>query len=135
MAIALNPLNDSEKGRIQHFLGYPDWRQLAPIIALGLPSGTHFYFLLNATYDKLGDAGLDSIRRDLAECECIERQLSDARSRFKAESIGNMKLQAKERVFLRQELAEWTARLASDLGILPNPYQTTAGSEINGTIS
>lgn len=133
MAIARNPLNETEQARIRHFLGYPDWRTVAPIVALGLPSGSQFYFLLNAAFDKLGDGGLDSVRRDLAECECIERQLSDARSRFKAAEIGNMKLQPRERVMLRQELAEWTARLANDLGIIENPYAVDACSEINGT--
>lgn len=133
MAAASNPLNELEKSRIRHFLGYPDWRTIAPIVALGLPSGSQFYFLLNQAFDKLGDGGLDSVRRDLAECECIERQLSDARSRFKAEAIGNLKLQARERVMLRQELAEWTARLANDLGIIANPYAVDCGSEINGS--
>lgn len=113
---------DDEKTRVLHFLGYPDWQSLASSIQLGYPASTQPLFLVRDSFDRLSPAGENSVRRDLCECEAIEGQLSDARSRMRATQIGEMKLNAQETAQLRGELQFWVKRLADDLGVFVNPY-------------
>lgn len=115
-------LTDQERDRVLHFLGYPAWAQLAASIQLGFPMASQPLFLVYNAIIRLTDGGSDSVRRDLCECEAIESQLRDARSRFKATSLGELTLNAAEPAMLRKELAFWTKRLADDLGVNVNPY-------------
>jgi hypothetical protein len=113
---------DSEKSRIKHFLSYPDWRLLAQSIQLGFPSASQPMFLLDLAFDKVSPDARDSVRKDLAECECIEEQMSDARSRFKALKVGEITLNPEESSKLRTEMLWWVTRLGDDLGVVPDPY-------------
>lgn len=114
--------NDDEKSRIKHQLSYPDWQSLSQSIQLGFPAASQPLFLLESAFNRLTPGGETSVRRDLCECESIERQLSDARTRFKAVQLGNLKLNPNEPRMLRRELMFWITRLADDLGVVPDPY-------------
>lgn len=113
---------DSEKARIKHFLSYPDWVSLAASIQLGFPAGSQPLFLVEDAFQRLTTDGEGSVRTDLCECEDIERQLRTARSRMKTTQLGNLKLNQQETRMLRGELTYWSLRLASDLGVVSNPY-------------
>jgi len=115
-------LTDAQKDRICHFLGYPRFSQLAQSIQLGYPAATQPMFLVLDAFHRITPGGVDSILRDLCECESIEAQLSSARGRMKAESVGQVTLNAAETKMLRSELMYWTKRLADDLGVNVNPY-------------
>lgn len=116
------PFTEREKARIKHFLSYPDWQSLAASIQLGFPAGSQPLYLVEQAFQRLTAGGEESVRIDLCECEAIERQLRDARSRFQAAALGNLKLNHKEPDMLRRELLYWSLRLASDLGVVTNPY-------------
>lgn len=118
----MTTLSDSERDRVLHFLGYPAWAQLAASIQLGFPMASQPLFLVYNAILRLTSGGTESVRRDLCECEAIEAQLRDARSRFRAASIGEITLNAAEPAMLRRELSFWTKRLADDLGVVANPY-------------
>lgn len=120
--------SDVEKARIKHFLGYPNISQLAASIVLGIPTGSQPLFLVEDAMNRLFPSGEESVRTDLCNLESIEKQLSDARSRFKAESVGNLKMNQRETSMLRNELGYWTKRLADDLGVFPNPYAQRGGT-------
>ena len=111
-----------EKGRVLHFLSYPDWTSLSPSIQLGYPAGSQPLFLVEDALHRLDEVGEESVRRDLCECEAIEKQLSEARSRFAATQLGKLHTNQNEPAMLRKELNFWTLRLASDLGVVQNPY-------------
>lgn len=113
---------DREKSRIKHFLSYPDWVALSQSIQLGFPAGSQPLFLLEDAFKRLSEGGEDSVRKDLCECEQIECQMSDARSRFRAIRIGDLELNPNETKMLRQELMFWITRLADDLGVVSDPY-------------
>ncbi len=113
---------DREKARICHFLGYPRWEALSSSIHLGFPAGSQPLFLLEQAFNRLFPDGEDSVRTDLCECEAVERQISSARTRFKATQLGDLKTNQDEPGMLRGELEYWTLRLASDLGVVKNPY-------------
>lgn len=113
---------DQEKARIKHFLSYPDWVSLAASIQLGYPAGSQPLFLVEDAFNRLTAEGEDSVRRDLCECESTEGQISEARKRFKATELGALKMNPQEIKMLRDELMYWVSRLASDLGVVNNPY-------------
>lgn len=126
---------EDEKGRIRHFLSYPSWASISNSIQLGFPSGSQPLFLLEQAFNRLLPAGEESVRADLCQCEAIEQQLGDARRRFKAEALGELKLQPKETSMLRNELDYWSTRLADDLGVVKDPYSQAAHQGMAGGIN
>lgn len=124
--------SDREKSRIKHFLSYPDWVSMAQSIQLGYPAASQPLFLVDDAFFRLTEGGEGSVRTDLCECEAIERQLSDARSRFKALKIGNLELNPNETRQLRQELLFWITRLADDLGVVSDPYSQMMYKQVMG---
>lgn len=119
---------DFQKSRIKHFLGYPDWQSLSNGIGLGIPTGYQSMFLVEQSFQRLTAGGEQSVLRDLQELESIECQISDARKRMKATSIGDLKVNREEVAELTAELGEWTQRLSNDLGAPVNPYTFEARS-------
>lgn len=113
---------EHEKSRIKRFLSYPDWVALAQSIQLGYPAASQPLFLVEDAFRRLTPDGEASTRADLCECESVERQMSEARQRFKATKIGEIELNPRETAMLRKELLWWVTRLADDLGVVSNPY-------------
>lgn len=123
-----------EEARILHHLGYPDWVSLAQSIQLGYPAATQPLFLVRDSWNRLTPGGEASVRRDLCECEAIERQMSEARSRFRATRVGEITLNHAETSMLRTEYKVWQQRLADDLGVVVNPYSQQAYQGMPGGI-
>ncbi len=117
-----NRFSEQQRNRILHFLGYPEWTQLAQSIQLGYPAASEPLFLVYDAFTRISDYAVPTVLQDLCECEETERQISGARGRFKAQQLGNLTLNPGEIRQLRGELTYWTRRLADDLGIDPNPY-------------
>lgn len=113
---------DSEKTRIAYFLNYPDLRQMAQSIQLGIPAASQPLFILIGQFERLGPGGVANARRVLCQCEDIECQLGDARKRMRAIRLGELETNQNETSQLRQELIFWTRRLADVLAVVPNPY-------------
>ena len=111
-----------EQSRIKHFFSYPDWTMLAASIQLGFPAGSQPLFLVEQAFQRLTEGGEVSVRKDLCECESIEAQMSEARKRFKASKLGNLTINHEEIPMLRREMNYWVLRMASDLGVVTNPY-------------
>lgn len=120
----MNDFTDSEKARIRHFLGYPSWAALSNGIQLGFPAGAQPLYLLEQAFGRMLSGGSDTVRSDLCECESIEAQLRDGRSRLKAVALGELKMNPLELTALRGELIFWQRRLADDLGVPMNPMAT-----------
>jgi len=126
---------DREKARVKHHLGYPDWVALASSIQLGFPAGSQPLFLLEQSFNRLTEGGEEAVKIDLCNCEDIERQLGDARSRFKAKKLGELELNGMEPRQLREELTYWRQKLADDLGVVQNPYSQSAYEGMPGGIN
>jgi hypothetical protein len=122
----------TEQSKILRYLGYTDWTNLAASFQLGFPADSQPEFLIRRAFDLITDEGKELVRRDLRELECIENQMSDSRSRLKAEKIGDMTLNPKEFNQLRQQLIYWTGKLADDLGGYPNPFGSQAAMGVGG---
>ena len=124
---------DAEKARVKHFLSYPDWVSMAQSIQLGYPAASQPAFLVDDAFHRLTPHAENSVRINLQECECIERELSGARSRFRAKRMGELELNDQEPKMLRHELLWWTTRLADDLGVLPDPYSQMIFTQLNNS--
>lgn len=111
-----------EKARIRHHLGYPSFASLAQAIQLGYPAASQPLFLVDDSFGRVTLEGEDAARRDLCECESIEKQMSEARSRYKATSLGDLVVNPLEPTMLRNDLVYWRQQLASDLMVVVNPY-------------
>jgi hypothetical protein len=116
------PLTIDEKAQTLRFLRYPNWESLAQSFQLGFPSEGQPEFLVRMAFDRISEASLDLIRKDLCELNQIECQFSDARSRFKATSIGELKINQNEIRMLEREDTRWRRKLADDLGVYQNPW-------------
>lgn len=132
---------DHEKARIKHFLAYPNWASMAQSIQLGYPAASQPAFLVDDSFHRQTPEGEACVRRDLCELEQIESQMSQARGRFKATEMAGLKLNANEMAMLEREYGRWRSTLASDLGVVTNPYSQTehlgfggAGGGRNATV-
>lgn len=129
-----------EKARIRHHLGYPSFASLAQAIQLGYPAVSQPLFLVDDSFHRVTLEGEDAARRDLCECESIERQMSEARSRYKALELGDLKVNTEERNMLRNDLVYWRQQLASDLMVVINPnapreyYGAMGGGTVNAVV-
>lgn len=126
---------DQEKAQTLHHLGYPSWTNLAASIQLGFPAGSQPLFLVEQAFDRLLPGGEEQVRLDLCNCIDIENQMADARSRFKAVALGELKLNGQEPQMLRTELVYWRQKLADDLGVVQNPYSQSAYEGMPGGIN
>jgi len=111
-----------ERAEILRFLGYPNWNKLAQSVQLGVPSQAHAEFLVRQAFARIAPESRDLIRRDLCELKDIECQLSESRSRLKANRLGDLHINRHEQKQLRRELEYWRNRLADDLGVYVNPW-------------
>lgn len=128
-----------EQARILHFLSYPKFSSLSQSIQLGYPAASQPLFLVEDAFKRLTAEGEATVRQDLCECESIEAQLREARTRMKATKLGELEVNAEEANMLRRELAFWSARLSSDLGVVSNPYssfeyQGQSGGSVNAKV-
>lgn len=123
---------DHEKARVRHFLGYPSWSSQASSIQLGYPAGGQPLFLLEDAFHRLFPDGEEAVRKDLCECEDIEKQMGTARGRLKADQLGTLKTNKNEISDLQASLIYWSQRLADDLGVVKNPYSSMSYNGMPG---
>lgn len=126
---------DDEKTEILRFLGYPDWVSLASSVQLGYPAASQPMFLVMDSFHRITPSARALVRHDVGELVCIERQLSEARTRMRAVKLEGMELNPHETRQLRGELAYWTKRLEDDFGVKYNPMSSMANGGMPGGIN
>lgn len=104
---------NDEKGRIKYFLDYTDWKDLSPAIQIGFPSTSQSLFLVESAFDNLSPSAEQSAKKVLAECECIEGEMSAARRRFSTDKVDSVTMNRDEMTQLKTEMDYWVGRLAS----------------------
>lgn len=137
MAIALT---EADKESIRYHLGYHNTEPSAAI-NLGFPASNQQLFLVERAMERVHTAvAVQRIQRILTELECIEGQISEARKRFKAQQLGELKLRGSnneinEAEMLRQEYVDWASQLASQLGVPLNAYAPRFRGMLSGPAS
>ena len=116
-------LTPPERARIAYHLGYPGFAQNVQV-ALGVPAAGHTRFILESTMNTLLPDFEPSVRQALAECDCIDAQLADARkTRIQVSKVDQIMLRgADELADLEDQYDLWTSKLADLLGTVKNPF-------------
>ena len=116
-------LQPPERARISYHLGFPGVSQNTQI-ALGFPAAGHTRFILESALNRLLPEWEPMVLRALAECDCIDAQLADARkSRIQVSSVDQIRLRgAEELADLEDQYSLWTSKLADLLGVVKNPF-------------
>ncbi|MAF27868.1 MAG: hypothetical protein CL819_01310 [Croceicoccus sp.] len=115
-------LTVEERARTRYHLGFPNVGNQT-ILALGVPAAGHPAFLLEATMNNILPEAEPTFRAVLKQCDCIEAQLADARSRIKAQTAGNVVLRGREELEdLEDQYDYWTDALVDIFGVNKNPF-------------
>lgn len=114
-----------EKVAIRHHLGFPQLSSVA-ILALGVPAASQTQFLLEDAMTRVFPEAEPKTRQILAECECIERQMQEARSRIKIAATGDVVLRGREELEDLEDAYDlWTDKLVDIFGVNKNPFSKT----------
>lgn len=126
-------LSSDEKVRIRQHLGFPQVHTMVTV-ALGIPAGGHPTFILEDTMDKLRPESEAVVREILAECDRIECQLKEARSRLAVSSVGGVDLRGPEEITALWDLYQlWTDKLVDVFGVNKQPF-SKAHQRLDGQI-
>lgn len=115
-------LTQEERARIRYHLGFPNVGNQT-ILALGVPAAGHPAFLLETTMNNVLPEAEPTLRGLIKQCDCVEAQLADARSRLKASVAGNVVLRGPEELeALEDQYDYWTDALVDVFGVNKNPF-------------
>ncbi len=116
---------DVEKALIRHHLGFPQLG-IPFILALGVPAAGQSAFLIEDAMNRVTPAAEPKTRQILSECECIERQQQEARSRMRIAATGETVFRAREEMEdLESDYDLWTDKLVDIFGVNKNPFSKT----------
>jgi hypothetical protein len=74
------------------------------------------------------------VREDLAQIQCIDRQLIDMRGNAGVTGAGDVQLDAMAgRAHLKRDRIDYVNRLCDDLGVPPNPSSRQFGPRVRNT--
>jgi hypothetical protein len=133
--MSTEPFNDSEITDVMRFLGYPDWAALGPSIQLGYPAATQPMFMAYDSLNRITATSRAVVRDHVHELICIEKQLSGARGRMRAERVGEVAMNASEASQLRTEYTFWQRKLADLLGVTINTHSAMSVLGMPGGIN
>lgn len=116
-------LTPPQRARISYHLGFPGITQNTQI-ALGFPAAGHTRFILESALSRLLPDYEPMVLNALAQCDCIDAQLADARkSRIQVTSVDGITLRGPEELSdLEDQYDLWTDKLADLLGVVKNPF-------------
>lgn len=115
-------LTDQEKARVRHHLGFLNVGQ-GTSIGLGVPTVSELGFILERTMNDILPAAIQTIRDTLTECDCIELQMKQGRTRLIARKTDGVELFGPEEIAELENLyVYWTSNLADELGAEKNPF-------------
>lgn len=115
------PLSESQRTATRHHLGYLQVAD-AYTFVLGSPASVETTFIVEGAMDRLLERAIprfDSILRALDGIEC---QMLEDLENMAVESLGDIKINAKEQKQLRDSYDYWVAALANMLGCPRNPF-------------
>lgn len=128
-------LSEQDRARVRHHLGYLNVQPVATI-QLGFPAASQPQFLVELAMDRVMDAAVDIILRDLNTLDEIECRQIDSLKRLKVQALGELKLrnsneEPNEHDLLAQTYEFWKKKLANDLGVPVNPFAEAQGVPLN----
>lgn len=115
-------LSQLEKSRVRAHLGYPQ-TSVGAAIALGLPTTNQFGFMLEQAMNLILPASEQHVRRMIVELDCIEDQLSDARTKLAVAAVDGIRFRGPEQIAsLEDQYSGWARKLADAFGVPINVF-------------
>lgn len=128
------PFTEAEQTDVLRFLGYQNWADMAGAIQLGYPATSQPMFLVFDAMERIRPTARAVVREHLCQLRSTESQIGTARSRMKAERVGEVAMNMSEAKQLREEYAFWQGRLADLLGVEVNHYSRPVVSGLNARV-
>lgn len=120
------PLTDQEKVKIRHHLGYLNVGE-AYTFVLGMPAGVETQFVIEGAMDRVLEAALPELRRQLQILDSIEEQMIADHELLAVNKIGEIELRNDEQESLDRRYDRWRQSIANMLGVNSNPYDRRGG--------
>lgn len=117
------PLDLNEKERVRYHLGFLNISP-AGAIALGFPSSSQIQFIVDSALNSVLPEAEPGVRRAIQELDCIEDQLSVARTPLVLSAAGGgVKFRGADALIeLENQYRWWAQSLADTLGTPVNPF-------------
>lgn len=126
-------ISNEERVRIRHHLGFPNIGNRA-VISLGVLAGGLPTFILESAMTNLLPEAETLMRNALTQCDCIEAQMGEARTRMKTAAVEGVILRAREELEdLEDQYDYWTSALVDFFGVIKNPWSNKLNRVSGGT--
>ena len=126
---------EDERSRILHVLGYPKQNALENSFATGyaISQSATLQYLFDA-FRRISAEGEARVREDLAQIQCIDRQLVELRGQAGVTNAGDVTLDPSAgRKHLKRDRLDYVNRLCDDLGVPVNPASRQFGPQVRNT--
>jgi len=123
-----------QRAKIRYLLGYPSVSQMSSSMALGIPQLSNALYLLETNFDRILPEGGAIVLQIVCQLDAILAQMATARSRIRASSIGEIKLNQDELSMLTGEFIRWQRQLADMMACPINPYGEVASFGFAGAM-
>lgn len=120
------PLTEQEKIKIRHHLGFLNVAEVSTFV-LGTPAAVETQFVIEGAMNRVLEAALPELRRQLQILDSIEEQMVADHELLAVEKIGEITLRKDEQEALVRVYDRWRESLANLLGVYPNPWDKRGG--------
>lgn len=114
-------LSAEERAKVRYHLGYLN-TSAGAAISLGVPSANQTGFILESAMNTILPESEFLVRRAVAELDCIEGQLSEARTRLSTQKVDEIVFRGDETDQLESQYDYWSKTLADIFGVPINPF-------------
>ncbi len=125
-------LTEDEKVKIRSHMGFLN-TSVGAALALGVPSASPILFILESAMNSILPQAEALTRRCIVELDCIEDQLSQARTRFSTSKVDAITFDAHEEYRLEDQYSRWQRKLADIFGTPLNPF-SRHNQRLNGEV-
>jgi hypothetical protein len=120
------PLTEQEKVKIRHHLGFLNVAEVETFV-LGTPAGVETQFIIEGAMNRVLDAALPEIRRQIQILNTIEEQQIADLELLAVNKIGEITVRSDEQEALIAQYDRWRQSLSNLLGVYPNPFDKRGG--------
>lgn len=114
-------VTEQEKVKIRHHLGYLNVAEASTFV-LGTPAGVETQFIIEGAMNRVLEAALPEMRRQLNILDALEEQMVADFELIAVLKLGEIDINQKEQKQLKQNYNYWVNSLANVFGITRNPY-------------
>jgi len=115
------PLTDAEKVKVRHHTGYLNVQEAATF-TLGVPAAVETQFIIEGAMNRVLEAALPELRRQLQILDSIEEQSVNNHELLAVAQLGEISVNGNEQRELTKRYDYWVDSLCNLLGVIRNPF-------------